>query len=133
MTDTAPRPATTYGLTHLAVRVKDPQAAAEFYTRAIGARVTYSDANHVEVQTPGAKDVIAFVRGTPVPGGVEHFGFRLRRRSGITQAVAALKNAGATDLRQGEFGPGQPYVFARDPNGYEIEIWFEPPLRGRRR
>ena len=28
-------------------------------------------------------------------------------------------------LSQGLFGPGLPYAFVRDPDGYEIEIWFE--------
>jgi hypothetical protein len=23
--------------------------------------------------------------------------------------------------------PGEPYLFAIDPDGYEIEIWFEKP------
>jgi len=23
--------------------------------------------------------------------------------------------------------PGEPYLFATDPDGYEIEIWFELP------
>ena len=26
---------------------------------------------------------------------------------------------------QGEFVPGSPYVFFKDPDGYEIEIWYE--------
>jgi hypothetical protein len=24
-----------------------------------------------------------------------------------------------------EFCPGEPYLFAKDPDGYEIEIWYE--------
>jgi hypothetical protein len=29
-------------------------------------------------------------------------------------------------LESGEFGPGMPYVFALDPDGHRIELWFEP-------
>jgi hypothetical protein len=29
------------------------------------------------------------------------------------------------DLRRGDFGPGLPYVFVQDPDGHEIEIWYE--------
>jgi hypothetical protein len=28
-------------------------------------------------------------------------------------------------LRRGEFAPGLPYAYVADPDGYEIEIWFE--------
>ncbi len=30
-------------------------------------------------------------------------------------------------LDQGEFCPGEPYVFFRDLDGYEVEIWHEIP------
>ena len=25
----------------------------------------------------------------------------------------------------GEFCPGEPYVFFTDPDGYEVEVWYE--------
>jgi catechol 2,3-dioxygenase-like lactoylglutathione lyase family enzyme len=59
------------------------------------------------------------------PGGIIHFGFRLTRPEDIDAAVAAVENAGGTVTSRGEFGPGLPYAFVRDPDGYEIEIWFE--------
>lgn len=27
----------------------------------------------------------------------------------------------------GEFVPGEPYLFAADPDGYEVEVWYELP------
>ena len=39
----------------------------------------------------------------------------------------AVQSAGGTILRQGEFVPGEPYVFFTDPDGYEVEIWYEIP------
>ena len=30
-------------------------------------------------------------------------------------------------LSKGEFAPGLPYVFFTDPDGYEVEVWFETP------
>jgi len=27
--------------------------------------------------------------------------------------------------RRGEHAPGEPYAYVADPDGYEIEIWFE--------
>ena len=31
---------------------------------------------------------------------------------------------------QGEFCHGKPYLFFRDPDGYEVEVWYEPPTPG---
>lgn len=53
------------------------------------------------------------------------FGFRLTCPVDIDAAVSAIQSAGGTVSSRGEFGPRQPYAFARDPDGYEIEIWFE--------
>jgi len=30
-------------------------------------------------------------------------------------------------LSHGEFCPGAPYLFFSDPDGYEVEIWYELP------
>jgi hypothetical protein len=38
-----------------------------------------------------------------------------------------MASAGGTILRRGDFSPGEPYLFAADPDGYEIEIVYEPP------
>jgi catechol 2,3-dioxygenase-like lactoylglutathione lyase family enzyme len=60
------------------------------------------------------------------PGGIV-FGFRLTDPAHIAGAIRAVKAAGGTILDHGEFVPGEPYVFFRDPDGYEVEIWFEIP------
>jgi catechol 2,3-dioxygenase-like lactoylglutathione lyase family enzyme len=62
-------------------------------------------------------------------GGIAHFGFRLRNPKDIDAAARAVKKAGGRVKSQGEFVPGEPYLFATDPDGYEIEIWFELPTR----
>jgi catechol 2,3-dioxygenase-like lactoylglutathione lyase family enzyme len=60
-------------------------------------------------------------------GGVIHFGFRLRRAEDIRRALTAVRSAGGTIRDHGEFVPGEPYVFFTDPDGYEVEIWYELP------
>ena len=57
--------------------------------------------------------------------GLSHVEFRLTRPEDIDAAVIAVENAGGAVTPRGEFGPGLPYAFVRDPDGYEIEIWFE--------
>ena len=120
----------TYGLTHIVLSVRDLARSARFYEQLVGARTVYSDANFVQLQTPGSRDVIVLERRprrAGKPGGIVHFGFRLRRPSDIGKAVAAVKAAGGRVKSTGEFVPGEPYVFASDPDGYEVELWYEIP------
>ena len=58
-------------------------------------------------------------------GGIAHFGFRLVDPDDIDRAIAEVERAGGRLLRRGEFAPGLPYAYVADPDGYEIEIWFE--------
>jgi catechol 2,3-dioxygenase-like lactoylglutathione lyase family enzyme len=60
-------------------------------------------------------------------GGIAHFGFRLTDPADIDIAIAAVKQAGGRIREQGEFCPGEPYFFFFDPDGYEVEIWYELP------
>ncbi len=137
-----PRPVRTHGLTHVALAVRDPQRSLAFYRAVIGVVPVYEDDAFVQAQTPGSRDVIVFernARGAGRRGGVAHFGFRLTRASDIERARVAIRAAGGTITDTGEFVPGEPYVFFRDPDGYEVEIWYEirtsvdPPARARKR
>ena len=119
---------TTHGLTHLALSVQDPDRSLRFYSAVFGVREYVRDVNTIQVLGPGPHDVIAFERrpsDAGVRGGIIHFGFRLTRPEDIDAAIAAVENAGGTVTSRGEFGPGLPYAFVRDPDDYEIEIWFE--------
>jgi catechol 2,3-dioxygenase-like lactoylglutathione lyase family enzyme len=118
----------THGLTHLNLLVLDPARSLRFYERVFGVKEYFRDTDSIQVQGPGPHDVIAFEKGLPetrVTGGISHFGFRLVDPRDIDQAVAEVQAAGGTLLRRGEFGPGLPFAYVHDPDGYEIEIWFE--------
>lgn len=120
----------TYGLTHAALAVRDPQRSARFYHAVFGAVPVYQDRNFVQLQTPGSRDVIVFERRprrAGRPGGIAHLGFRLKRAADIDRARDAIAAAGGRIEKTGEFVPGEPYVFFRDPDGYQIEIWYELP------
>jgi catechol 2,3-dioxygenase-like lactoylglutathione lyase family enzyme len=120
----------TYGLTHIAVAVRDLDRTESFYSAILGARVVYRDDGFLQMQTPGSRDVLVFeknARKAGKAGGVLHFGFRLTEERDIDAARAAVKDAGGTITSTGEFVPGEPYLFATDPDGYTIEIWYEIP------
>jgi catechol 2,3-dioxygenase-like lactoylglutathione lyase family enzyme len=120
----------TYGLTHLALSVGDIDRSIEFYREVLGTVVVYRGEKFAQVQTPGARDAIVFEEqqsGAGAAGGVKHFGFRLTDPADIGAALSAVDLAGGKILSTGEFCPGEPFVFFRDPDGYEVEIWYELP------
>ena len=120
----------TYGLTHIALSVREPRRSLEFYRAVLGVVAVHEDDAFIQAQTPGSRDVIVFERGERAAGrkgGVAHFGFRLRRAADIEHARRAIRAAGGTITDTGEFVPGEPYVFFSDPDGYEVEIWYEIP------
>jgi catechol 2,3-dioxygenase-like lactoylglutathione lyase family enzyme len=124
------RPVKTRGLTHVALAVRDPQRSLQFYQAVLGVVPVYQQDDFVQVQTPGSWDVLVFERKPRDAGktsGIIHFGFRLQRPADIERASTAVRAAGGTIREQGEFVPGEPYMFFTDPDGYEVEIWFELP------
>jgi catechol 2,3-dioxygenase-like lactoylglutathione lyase family enzyme len=117
----------TYGLTHIGLTVKDPERSLKFYSEVFGVKEYYRDDDQIQVTGPGPHDVIAFERGKLAGklGGIGHFGFRLKKAADIDRAVSEAQQAGGKLLRRGEFSPGFPFAYVEDPDGYEIEIWYE--------
>lgn len=120
----------TFGLTHVAVAVRNVDRASAFYRQVFGAVEVYKQDGFVQLQTPGTHDVLVFEEKPKLAGkagGIAHFGFRLQHAKDIGAAARAVKKAGGVVKDRGEFVPGEPYLFATDPDGYEIEIWYELP------
>jgi len=44
----------TYGLTHLALAVRDPERSYQFCRELFGVRELYRDAESIQVETPGS-------------------------------------------------------------------------------
>ena len=142
-----PRPTstvTTFGLTHVGLAVASPERSFRFYAAILGARLLGEHAGRedddlsgedwLEWGTPGAHDVITLQREDPASrnAGVSHFGFRLRSSDDPEAIAAIVERAGGTVSEKGHFSSGDPVVFAQDPDGYEIEFWFEPDPEWRR-
>jgi len=122
----------TFGLTHIALPVKDVKRSFAFYQKVFGVKEMYCYPDFIQVQTPGSKDIIVFEKQKKKTGNAKkdfHFGFRLSKPSELKPIIKKIKDAGGKIKETGEFVPGEPYVFFYDPDGYQIEIWFEkiPP------
>jgi catechol 2,3-dioxygenase len=124
-----------HGLTHIALAVRDLDRTVDFYTRAFGTREYYRDEGSAQVLGPGPWDVLAFEldpERAGKAGGAIHFGFRLVSPEACDAAVAAVEAAGGRVRERGDFGGDAPFAFVEDPDGYEIELWYEstPPHAG---
>lgn len=118
----------TYGLTHLALAVRDPLMSFAFYRDLLGAEKQFEGADFVQFRTPGCHDAIVLRRSEALAGkagGIEHFGFRVPDPAAVEEAIIRAESIGARIIDQGEFCPGEPYVYVEDPDGYMVEIWFE--------
>lgn len=119
----------TYGLTHIAVAVKDLKRTSKFYQTIFDMKVMYHEDAFIQLTTPGSNDIIVFEKksdaSTGKSGGIAHFGFRLRDAKDIGIMQQKILKAGGKITDQGEFVPGSPYIFFKDPDGYEVEVWYE--------
>lgn len=120
--------AKTYGLTHIAIAVKDLDETLRFYQKVFEVEVMYRKVDFLQVTTPGADDIIVFEKKKAdygKTGGIAHFGFKLRKAGDIGEMAKRIKSAGGTIIDKGEFVPGEPYIFFKDPDGYDVEIFYE--------
>lgn len=118
----------TYGLTHINLVVRDVERSLRFYGQVFGVEEYGRTEGLVHTRTPGCQDVITFDEhssGAGDSGGIPHFGFRLVSAGDIDAAVEEVERAGGKLRRRGEFCPGCPYAYVTDPDGYEVEIWYE--------
>jgi len=119
----------TYGLTHLAVTVVDLGRTKDFYCAAFDMEVMYDDPGFLQLTTPGCHDILVFERGPAkkagAVGGIAHFGFRLREAGEMVGMRDKIVRAGGVIQDEGEFVPGSPYIFFKDPDGYVVEVWYE--------
>ncbi len=125
-------PVATRGLNHLALAVRDPERAFRFYREVFGVEESWRGADSIEAHGPGRHDYLVFEKAPAQAGrkgGVQHFGFVLVDPAAIRRAEAVIKKAGGTIVERGEFQPGEPYVFFRDPDNYLVEIWHQTPPR----
>ena len=123
------KPALTYGMTHLAIAVRDIERTRQFYCEVFDMEVMYHHDDFLQLTTRGCHDILVFQQkpslAIPATGGIEHFGFRLRDPADIGIVRERILQEGGNIKDKGEFVPGSPYLYCGDPDGYTIEVWFE--------
>ncbi|MFN2492748.1 MAG: VOC family protein [Pyrinomonadaceae bacterium] len=118
----------TIGLTHIHLMVKDIQRSLDFYKTVFGLKEKFwAGDGLVFLNTPGSNDIITLHQsreGEPTgsSGGILHFGFQLENKSDLDNAINEVVAAGGALKKRGEFGPGLPFAYVADPDGYEIEL-----------
>src|ERR1700752_492759 len=103
---TRARSVKTHGLTHVALAVRDPQRSLAFYRAVLGVVPVFEQADFVQAQTPGSRDVLVFEKrpkSAGKSGAAAHFGSRLRGPADIEQALNAIRAAGGAIREHGEF------------------------------
>lgn len=118
----------TFGLSHIVLPVKDVKRSSAFYQKVFGVKEMYCYPYFVQVKTPGSKDIIVFEKQKTLLHEIKpgfHFGFRLLKLLRTEIVIKAVEDAGGRIKEYGEFVPGEPYIFFYDPDGNEIEVWFE--------
>jgi catechol 2,3-dioxygenase-like lactoylglutathione lyase family enzyme len=123
-------PLPVLGLSHIAVQVRDLDASLRFYQTLFGSEISYRDDSMIELRTPRRQDALTLENSDDSEigsqGSILHFGFRLAESIDADEIARLVAEAGGKVEDKGQFVPGEPYVFARDPDGYLIEIFFEP-------
>ena len=118
----------THGLTHINLAIRELGRTLRFYEEVFGLHEYGRGDGLVHTRASGRRDIVTFTEDAATAGlggAIAHFGFRLVDPKDIDRAVTEVERAGGRLLRLGEFAEGLPYAYVADPDGYEIEIWFE--------
>lgn len=120
-----------FGLDHLTILSRDPEAAASFYgflLPRIGfaqkKRGIWANAGGLHIQFAKAKEGTGdYGRYAP---GLNHFGFTAPSAEAVETLAAELEAAGI-EARLQHFEPGITALFVPDPDGLRVEISYYPP------
>ena len=119
-------------LNHLNLRVRDAVACRDFYVRHFGFRPAFeADGGYFVRNDEGfLLALMPAVEHQPLPPGV-HIGFGLKAPDDVENLHARLNESGASTSDLYDHRPDEEYVTFRcwDPDGSEVEVFWEPPSR----
>ena len=111
------------GLNHININVSNLERSIAFYQRAFGLKLRFKSGRNMASGSPAPMTSSRCQGGQGAPvgnGGVSHFGFAMSGT--FDKAIAQVEKAGGKLMERGEHGPGVPFAFFSDPDGYVIEI-----------
>jgi catechol 2,3-dioxygenase-like lactoylglutathione lyase family enzyme len=120
----------TRGIRHVHLMVADHDRSVSFYGDVFGMEVGFRDGNILFLHSPNRRDDLALHLAVTdeekalvgSQGGCEHFGITVKDRGQLDDCIALVITAGGALVDKGEHGPGVPYAYITDPDGYVIEI-----------
>ena len=103
----------TYGLTHVALAVRNPKRSLEFYRAVLGVVPVYEDPEFIQAQTPGSRDVLVF-ETEPLPAesplrGLDNVVFTDHAGWYSEESVVELKTKAARNAAAVLLGGVPPY------------------------
>jgi catechol 2,3-dioxygenase-like lactoylglutathione lyase family enzyme len=118
------------GLTHIHLLVHDLERSLKFYKDVFGLEEKFRDGPSMVFLSPkGTRDLITINLASEnqkhivgQPSGIEHFGFRLRDKSQLNNAIKLVSEFGGKLVSRGSHASGQEYAYVTDPDGYTIEL-----------
>ena len=116
------------GLRHLALRVRDVQAAARFYRETFGMRVVWEpDPQNVYLSSGSDNLALHEDAGAGSGGALDHLGFLVGTPEEVDAAAAALRARGVPIAREpARHRDGSVSCYCRDPDGNLVQILYLP-------
>jgi len=108
-------------LRHIAYRVNDPEAVAEFFVNGLG--MTYVQQRSVAIDLTDGTINITLLPSTEGHHGIDHIGFTVEREDA---AQEQLLEAGATQLTKLDLGNVNYEVKFQGPEGIVVDLGHWP-------
>lgn len=125
--------AATLGMRHAVLWVRDPQASAEFYHRALGLEVKHDGDTAVFMSSPNSAtdhDLGLFKTKGEAPDersvGLYHVAWEVQTLTDLAAAKTRLADMGAL-VGENNHGVSRS-LYCKDPDGIEFEVMWEVPL-----
>ena len=116
------------GLRHVALRVRDVEAATRFYTDAFGMRVVWRpDAHNVYLSSGTDNLALHEDPGVAAGGALDHLGFLVATADDVHAAAHALRARGVPIAREpAVHRDGSVSCYCRDPDGNLVQVLWLP-------
>jgi len=128
------RPASTLGLRHVALNVRDIAVCEQFYVELLGMRVEWRpDEDNVYLTSGNDNLALHRVEATPASAGqrLDHVGFFIASPEQVDDWHNFLKTNGVEiKAAPRTHRDGARSFYCADPEGTVVQIIFHPPIAG---